>query len=288
MISNGDQGFTLHGGDALRFPLLISVPHAGRDYPREVYDNLRLPAASLVRLEDRYADLLVRDAIALGSPTMIAHRARAWIDLNRHERDIDTEMVVGMDRSLAATPGIKQRGGLGLIPRRLAGEGEIWRGPITAEAVEDRLASFHRPYHDMISIILEQMRARFGVAILLDIHSMPPLPNSGAISPPRFVVGDRFGRSASSQITESIIAHLRAEEYPCALNHPYSGDHMLTQHGRPKSNIHAVQIEIDRSLYLDVSLREPTEGVARISRLIGDIAQHLCDDVGGATLLAAE
>ncbi|NJM51863.1 MAG: N-formylglutamate amidohydrolase, partial [Sphingomonadales bacterium] len=110
-------------------PLLLSIPHAGRDYPPAVLDNLRLPADSLLKLEDRYSDLLARDAIAAGVPVIMAQYARAWIDLNRDERDIDSEMVTGWDRSALPPPSAKQRGGLGLIPRRLSGLGDIWKRP---------------------------------------------------------------------------------------------------------------------------------------------------------------
>ncbi len=270
-------------------PVLIAVPHAGRDYPSELFSNLRLPPASLVRLEDRYADLLARDAIAAGMPVLVAGRARAWIDLNRSEQDIDAEMVRGLSRDKLPLAGAKQRGGLGLIPRRLSGEGDIWRAPLTMADVDARIASFHRPYHERLSGVLERMRARFGIAVLLDLHSMPPLNANHGNPPPRFVIGDRFGRSAAGRFAETLTAQIRLHCHMVALNHPYSGDHILRAHGRVDRNIHALQLEVDRGLYLDELLREPGQGVSKIARLVTSLASALADEAtGGDMAIAAE
>ena len=283
-----NQGFSVYGTAAPRIPVLVCVPHAGRDYPPEVFASLRLPPASLVRLEDRYADLLARDVIAHNVPTIIAHKARAWIDLNRDERDLDVEMVSGIDRAHYPTPGAKQRGGLGLIPRRLSGEGDIWKGRISVDDVERRLSGFHRPYHEMVANTLARMHEKFGIAMLLDLHSMPPLQS--ADSPPsRFVIGDRFGRSASARYSGILMARLAADGFLAALNHPYSGDHMLRRHALVEHNVHALQLEVDRSLYLDSRLREPGPGMGKISRLIMSLVETLAEQaLGSQTLMAAE
>lgn len=286
---SADPGFTLHNGADPAMPVLIAVPHAGRDYPAEIFANLRLPPASLVRLEDRYADLLARDAVAAGLPVMVANRARAWIDLNRSEQDIDAEMVRGLDRHHLPSPGAKQRGGLGLIPRRLSGEGDIWKAPMDMAHVDARIVGFHRPYHHQLSAILEKMHARFGVAVLLDLHSMPPLGSNHGSPPPRFVVGDRFGRSAANRFAETVVAQIRLHGHAVALNHPYSGDHILRTHGRADRNIHALQLEVDRSLYLDELLREPSADVSRIAQLVTSLAAALADQAtGGDMAIAAE
>ena len=289
MLTTVDTGFALHNVAEPPLPVLLSVPHAGRDYPDSIFANLRLPPASLLRLEDRYADLLARDAIANNVPTIIAHRARAWIDLNRDERDIDVEMVSGLGRGTYPTPSAKQRGGLGLIPRRLSSEGDIWKRPFDAADVEARISGFHRVYHDAVARTLSRMRKKFGIAILLDLHSMPPVAAGGSESPPRFVIGDHFGRSAASQFAHVLTAQIKQSGFAVALNHPYSGDHILRLHGSVYNNVHALQLEVDRSLYLDAALREPNENVAAISRLIGNIATVLADHALGAeTLIAAE
>lgn len=289
MTDESDTGFATFGVDSLSVPVLLSVPHAGRDYPEEIFAALRLPRTSLLRLEDRYADLLVRKSVALDYPVIVAHRARAWIDLNRDENDLDVEMVRGAARDDYPAPGAKQRGGLGLIPRRLSGDGDIWKHSFELTQIEVRISSFHRPYHTEISAILERIRQKFGVAILLDLHSMPPIRHPVSSPAPEFVVGDRFGKSAASQYAETIMHQIRARGYPVALNHPYSGEYILTRHGRPRANVHAVQLEVDRALYLDSEMREPGPGLLRIDCLIADLVAALsAEALGYSTLIAAE
>lgn len=289
MVATDIPGFVVHHMADPALPVLLSVPHAGRHYPDSVFANLRLPPSSLLRLEDRYADLLARDSIAHRIPTIIAHRARAWIDLNRDERDIDVEMVSGLDRKDYPAPGIKQRGGLGLIPRRLSGEGDIWKRPFEAAEVEARISGYHRPYHACVSETLARMRDKFGVAILLDLHSMPPIAAIGHEPPPRFVIGDRFGKSAPGVYAHLLSAQIKHRGFAVALNHPYSGDHILRQHSAVRHDIHALQIEVDRSLYLDQSLREPVKGLAAISGLVESLVHALADQaMGTETLIAAE
>jgi N-formylglutamate amidohydrolase len=283
------DGFAKWGTETPSVPVLLSVPHAGRDYPSELFDALRLPPAALLRLEDRYADVLTRRCVQLGYPVIVAQRARAWIDLNRDEQDIDTEMVQGARRSDYPAPGVKQRGGLGLIPRRLSGEGELWKRQFTLYEVQHRISSFHRPYHEAVADILEQMRRRFGVAILLDLHSMPPI--RGAVSGPvaQFVVGDRFGKSAASRYAELLMTRLQAQGHNAALNHPYPGAYILRRHARPRANIHAIQLEVDRSLYLDPDLRHPGAGFDRMNNMISALVLALADEaLGSANLIAAE
>ncbi len=283
------NGFATWGTEIPSVPVLLSVPHAGRDYPSELFDALRLPPAALLRLEDRYADVLTRRCVQLGYPVIMAHRARAWIDLNRDEQDIDIEMVQGARRSDYPAPGVKQRGGLGLIPRRLSGEGELWKRQFTFDEVQHRILSFHRPYHDTVEGILELMRRRFGVAILLDLHSMPPIPSVASQPAPQFVVGDRFGKSAASQYAELLITHLQAQGFNAALNHPYAGAHILRRHARPRANIHAIQLEIDRSLYLDPDLRYPGAGFERMNIMLSALVLALANEaLGAATMIAAE
>ncbi len=289
MQQGGTSGFATYGVEALAIPVLVSVPHAGRDYPDIIFSALRLPRTALLRLEDRYADLLTRSLTRVESPVIIAHRARAWIDLNRDENDLDVDMVHGAERVNYAQPGPKQRGGLGLIPRRLSGDGDLWKRPFELAEVEQRIASFHRPYHAQVGNILARMRSKFGVAILLDLHSMPPIRQMQGDKPPQFVIGDRFGQSAGSQYAELLIEQIRMRGYAAALNHPYAGEHILRRHAQPRANIHAIQLEVDRSLYLDSTLREPGAGLTAMQVLVSDLIYALADQATGTrTLIAAE
>lgn len=289
MDSNDDCGFRLFNTERIDLPLLVSVPHAGRDYPAELHDNLRIPAAELLRLEDRYADRLVAPAMAAGIPTIIAHRARAWMDLNRGVDELDPEMVSGAIGAPKSPGSAKMRGGLGLVPRRLAHSGDIWKQRFPADEISQRIANYHTPYHQTVGQCLSGMATRFGSALLVDIHSMPPLATAGTHPAPRIVIGDRFGQSAASIYSEMLLERLKQTGITAALNHPYPGDYILRRHGNARKNIHAIQIEVDRSLYLDSELREPGDGMETTAALVVDLLMLLADLLGGLPLpLAAE
>ncbi len=282
--------FTLYNCDLPAMPVLLSVPHAGRDYPPELLANLRVSPAELLRLEDRYADRLIQPAVTAGYPAIVAHRARAWVDLNRAQTDIDVGMVAGSDMPLNIAPSNKARGGLGLFPRRLQACGELWRRPMQQADVTQRIQQVHQPYHWSVSDILLAMRARFGVAILLDVHSMPPIPADIAQDePPHIVIGDRFGRSAANVYAEIVAGRAQAHGLKAALNTPYSGDYILQTHGDPARGIHALQLEVDRSLYLDSDLREPITALQSVAGFVLAVVSDLADQaISGSFAEAAE
>jgi len=258
-------------------PVVLAVPHAGRDYPPDLLAASRLPRGKLEALEDRYADLLVSGAVAGGATALVALRARAWIDLNRDEREIDP----GMLDSPPLVPllmSAKVRGGIGLVPRRIADGGEIWHRRLTRREVERRIIEDHRPWHRAIATLLDRAKARFGCAVLIDCHSMPPLPSQPVACAPNVVVGDRFGRSAADRFGDRLCAVVAAAGLKVARNTPYSGGHTLDRHGRPDRAVHALQVEIDRSLYLNRDLRSPSAGAAEAIDLVRRAAAALADE----------
>jgi N-formylglutamate amidohydrolase len=267
-------------------PVVIAVPHAGRAYSPTLLAQSRLPQSQLERLEDRYADRLITAAIAEGATAIIAVRPRAWIDLNRDEREIDPAMVRDMppDESVLST--IKSRGGLGLIPRRIHGAGDILRRPLSRAEVAQRVDEDYRPYHAAISTALKAAHRRHGIAVLIDCHSMPSIARPGR--PPQIVIGDRFGRSAGSRFAERAVAEAEAFGHPTARNDPYSGGSTLDRHGVPRRGYHALQIEVDRSLYLGRDGRTPGTGLPSVIRLIASIAAGLADESAASWPMAAE
>ena len=262
-------------------PVVVSVPHAGRHYPPELLAATRVPPAALRVLEDRCVD-----AVALAArrdeAMLVQRTARAWIDLNRSERERDPKVDAGMDgRQPLMTA--KLRAGLGLVPRRVSGAGDLWRGRFPGAAIEARIVADHRPYHQAMETLLLAARARWGVAVLLDVHSMPPL----APGAPRVVFGDRHGHAAGRRFTT---AALRAVGTVSAVaNVPYAGGHITERHGRPHARIHALQLELDRSLYLDPALDGPGEGLAATAALVRGVIDALAAEaLAGAVPLAAE
>jgi N-formylglutamate amidohydrolase len=280
-----------HGTAGAAGPLVFAVPHAGRDYSPELLARARVPLDILARLEDRLADHLAAGLIEDGQYVLIARQPRALIDLNRDEREVDPRTLSGVPWSFRGVASAKLRGGLGLIPERLANVGNLWRHPLPYETLVRRIEEVHRPYHAALAEALATARRRHGIALLVDIHSMPPLRTApGTTSPtPRVVIGDRFGRSAIDRLTDLCADLIRRRHIPVAINSPYSGNHILERHGRPEAQIHAIQIEVDRTLYLDASLTEPGPGLIAMQAMMVDLARALAQELGGATRhLAAE
>jgi N-formylglutamate amidohydrolase len=266
-----------------RSPLVVAVPHSGRHYPAAMLAAARLPQSALETIEDRHADLLVSDAVQAGAVAIVARMARAYVDLNRDARELDPVLLGRGASTTSLTTSPKVSGGLGVIPSRIAAGGAVWAHPLGPDEVEARLALAHRPYHAAIEAAMDAALATHGVAVLIDCHSMPTLPG---ITPPRLVVGDRHGRSAETRFVTAAICAARTEGIAIARNAPYAGGHTLDRHGDPAHGRHAIQIEIDRSLYLDGLQREPTAGLAKARRLVARIAAALEEEALGQVLAA--
>lgn len=262
-------------------PVVISVPHAGRSYSEALLANARIPLAGLRRLEDRYADLLVHRLVEGGYSVIVARAPRAMIDLNRSEREIDPAMVRGMPHGHALTTSVKLRGGLGLVPRRMQGVGELWLAPLEWRALAGRIETIHQPYHTMLARMMDQARAAHGHAILIDIHSMPSLAAANG-PPPAIVLGDRFGRSASSRLVALAADVCEGRGIRTAQNHPYPGNYLIERHGRPEQGRHAMQVEIDRALYLDRDHDRPGVGLGAMQALVADLVAALEAELSGA------
>lgn len=275
----GDPPFIRIGPDIPASPVVISVPHAGRSYPPSLLRAARLPREKIETLEDRLVDRLVWRAVANGSTALIANTSRAEIDLNRDEREIDPASVVPSPSPRATLQSARTRGGLGLIPSRIPGAGAIWLHRIGQDEVRRRVDQIHRPYHEALAHCLEQARDRFGTAILLDCHSMPP--RKMAAGDPGLVFGDRHGTSIAPEFVAAAIAAARSAGFTAGRNNPYAGGYTTALHGRPNNGIHALQLEIDRALYLDEALREPGPGFDRVAHLIATIASALAERAGG-------
>ncbi|MET0365677.1 MAG: N-formylglutamate amidohydrolase [Sphingobium sp.] len=279
-----------YGPDVPTSPVVLSVPHAGRLYRPELLARMRVGADVAQRLEDRGVDWLAHDLIASGASVVIARTPRAVIDLNRGEREIDPDMVADLPRGMGLQSSAKLRGGLGLIPRRMPGVAELWRGRLGWDEIAARIETVHRPYHEAVARLLDAARAAHGTAVLIDLHSMPPLPSPGlGMRGAQIVLGDRFGRTAAGSIVAAAQGAAAAMGYEVARNHPYAGDHMIGRHGRPETGVHAIQVEVDRSCYLDAMFEEAGPGLARARALVTGIAEGVARAVPGAEwALAAE
>lgn len=249
-------------------PVILSVPHSGRDYPEWLLELSSGGHRSLASLEDPFVDRLAWRALGRGIGAVVARTPRAAIDCNRAEDEVDPSVVEGGRRERLTA---RARGGLGIIPARTPQFGYLWRSPVDRGQLHDRLEQAHRPYHRAIEELIGQVVERFGCAVLLDCHSMPP-PASGVAE---IVIGDRRGRSSGWWVTSEALRITRDCGFEVGLNDPFAGGHVIDRHGSPGRNIHALQLEIDRSLYLDASCREPGPGFDRLARFIETLSVRL-------------
>ncbi len=263
-------------------PVVISVPHAGRDYPLALKTALRVPLAGLLPLEDRLVDAVAK-AARTHQTTIVQTRARAWIDLNRREDERDPLIDEGAATAPLTQQSAKLRSGLGLVPRRTSAAGDLWARRFTDAEITARIVEDHRPYHDAVDAALKAARARFGIAVLLDVHSMPPLGPGGS----RVVIGDRFGHAADRRFVDVAEAACVAHGFSVARNVPYAGGHILERHAAPGAGIHAIQLELDRTLYLDRKHHAPGAGFARVVDLVRIMLDALSDEAHAAPLAAA-
>jgi N-formylglutamate amidohydrolase len=248
--------------------VLLSVPHAGRDYPDWLLDLSKHGRKSLAALEDPLVDRLVWRALAEGAGAVIAQAPRAAIDCNRAEDEIDPTVIHG---HRGGRPSPRARGGLGIVPSRTAAHGHLWRQPIGREELEQRLRESYLPYHRAIEDQLSLLAARFGCALLLDCHSMPPSKGAAQV-----VFGDRFGRSAAPWLMAEALAVASEAGFTAAANDPFAGGHVLDRHGSPHNGVHALQVEVDRRCYL-TSAGEPSRSFDEVAALFEALAIRLGD-----------
>ena len=279
---SGAPAFTLHIPQNLSIPLVICVPHAGRAYPDAIVGAMREPQWSKLRLEDRYVDLLAKQvAEATGAALLMARAPRAMLDLNRSPEDVDWEMIEGAGprRTTRSYANRRARGGLGIVPRRLPGLGEIWNSRLNYEELNLRIENIHRPYHAALTKLMEEMRDRWGAATLVDLHSMPPLrPVNAKDKPAELVIGDRFGSSCHELLSDTALRLLGRAGKRVAHNRPYSGGYVLDHHSAPRRNLYAMQIEICRSLYLDAHFEELSSRNKALVPLLSELVRELGTD----------
>jgi N-formylglutamate amidohydrolase len=260
-------------------PVLLSVPHSGRDYPQWLLANAAGGRPALESLEDPLVDRLAWRAVAAGVGAVIARAPRAAIDCNRAADEIDPTVIAN---AATAAVGARAKGGLGIVPSRCAPYGRLWRRPINLAELECRVAEAHAPFHEAIAGELDRLVQGHGWALLIDCHSMPRRKGQADL-----VLGDRHGGSAAPWLAGQAARIARANGWSAALNDPYAGGYVVERHGRPERGVHALQLEIDRSCYLARDQRRPGPGFDKAARLIERLAFGLAQALA-APAIAAE
>ncbi len=235
-------------------PLVFASPHSGADYPADFVAASRLDPLALRMSEDSFVDEIFAAAPQLGAPLLRALFPRAYIDANREAFELDPAMFVDPLPDYANTRSPRVAAGLGTIARTVANGANIYRQKLTFAEALFRLRNYYWPYHQALRDLIEETRVRFGYCVLIDCHSMPsiggPMDRDPGNRRVDFVLGDRYGRSCAPAILEAAEQVLSDFGYVVTRNKPYSGGYVTDHYGRPEAGVHALQIEINRSLYM--------------------------------------
>ena len=244
--------------------VVFALPHSGRDYGVSFLNQSILDKISIRSSEDAFLDKLIDGIEKYGAPKIIANAPRAFIDLNRSTDELDPALISGIKNNIRS-PRISS--GLGVIPRVVSHGKEIYRGKLSLEQAQSRIEYYWKPYHNDLSNLLKRSQSIFGQSLLIDIHSMPHeavSTHSSFIKAPEIVVGDRFGMSSDPEFTNLIVSLLKQQGFRVAKNTPFAGAFITKHHGKIKQRTHAIQLEIDRSLYMDEELISLNSGFEKL------------------------
>lgn len=256
--------------------VIFASPHSGRDYPRDFIDRATLDDRLIRSSEDAFVDKLIGSAPEVGAALLTARVPRAYIDLNRSAEELDPALIEDV-RPIAHNPRVAS--GLGVIPRVVAGGRPIYSGKLSRSEAERRIETCWRPYHRALSQLIAETERMFGQAILIDMHSMPHEAIDGiargAAKRPEVVIGDRFGASAAPHIVDRVEEILKAAGLQVVRNAPFAGAYVVQHYGRPGRRHHAVQIEIDRALYMDERRIAPNANFEAFSAVMRQVVRDL-------------
>lgn len=293
-----DPGFEVTEPQTLGCPLVFSSPHSGDVYPRRFLEQTRLSPLQLRRSEDAFVDALFDGGLELGAPMIRALFPRAYLDLNREPYELDPRMFEGRLPAFANTRSIRVAGGLGAIPRVVGQAQEIYAARLPVEEGLARIEKLYKPYHARLKALIDRAQLHFGLAVLIDCHSMPSgVPPAGVHSASRaappgraplseaspgearpradFVLGDRHGASCAGLLIEAAESELRRLGYNVARNKPYAGGYITENYGAPGLNRHALQIEVSRRLYMDEESVTRSARFAEVRAALGKVAAAL-------------
>ncbi len=240
-----------------RAPIIFNSPHSGSVYPHDFLNASRIDLAALRRSEDSFMDELIGGLSARGFPTVRVNFPRSYVDVNREPYELDPRMFIGRLPSFANTRSMRVAGGLGTIPRVVGDGQEIYRERISVDDALARIEALYKPYHRALRRLINKAHQAFGVAVVVDCHSMPSIGVSrDEPRRPDVVIGDRYGTSCAPLLPEMIEETMRTQGYSIGRNKPYAGGFITEHYGNPASGLHVIQVELNRSVYMDERRRE--------------------------------
>lgn len=275
--------------DHNRSCVVFASPHSGRDYAWSFLRTTVLDEHAIRSSEDAFVDLLFDCAPQFGAPFICAGAPRAYVDLNRSCEELDPALIEGVRRQ-GNNPRVAS--GLGVIPRVVANGRAIYRAKMTRDEADQRIDSFWHPYHRKLQELLDAAHQRHGQAVLIDCHSMPHEAMDGVarsgMRRPDVVLGDRFGAAASGDVVDRIEAAFSAAGFNVTRNTPFAGAYITQAYGRPSRAQHAVQVEIDRSLYMNEALIRPNDNYEAVQTALRQVVAEVALIGQGRVPLAAE
>ena len=262
-----------------KMPFVFSSPHSGRIYPTSFIKGSNLDATALRRSEDCFVEEIFAGVIQLGAPLIHAHFPRAYLDANREPYELDPAMFADPLPPHVNTRSLRVAGGLGTIARVVADATEIYREPLTYAEAERRIRLLYMPFHDTLRNLLEETHRAFGGALLIDCHSMPsiagPADDDMGTARPDMILGDRYGTACASEITQKAECILKDLGYSATRNNPYAGGFNTEHYGRPNRGLHALQIEINRGLYMNEAKLQRGPGLKKLRQDMSKFATEL-------------
>lgn len=268
--------------------VVFALPHSGRDYGVSFLNQSILDKISIRSSEDAFLDQLIDGIEKYGAPKIIANAPRAFIDLNRSTDELDPGLISGIKNNMR-NPRISS--GLGVIPRVVSHGKEIYRGKLSLEQAQSRIEYYWKPYHKDLSNLLKRAQSIYGQSLLIDMHSMPHeavSTQSSFIKAPEIVVGDRFGMSSDPEFTNLIVSILKQHGFRVAKNRPFAGAFITKHHGKIKERTHAIQLEIDRSLYMDEERVSPNSGFEKLKSQLFPALIQISSLICNSDKIAAE
>ncbi len=278
IVQDLDPAFEVKEPAALEGPVVCNSPHSGSSYPASFLGQSRLDLTTLRKSEDTFVDELFSDAVGYGVPLMRAHFPRAFLDVNREPYELDPRMFDGRLPTFANTRSLRVAGGLGTIARIVGDAREIYDRRLPVDEALGRIELYYKPYHRALRELIVNAQRKYGLAVLIDCHSMPSNAN-GRDDRPRadIVLGDRYGTSCAPLVTDVIEEAMRELGYTVLRNKPYAGGFITEHYGDPASNLHAVQIEVNRALYMDEREYKKTGRFEQLRADLGRVVARLAE-----------
>jgi N-formylglutamate amidohydrolase len=261
-----------------RGPVVFNSPHSGRVYPSAFLQTSRLELATLRRSEDSFVDELAAGVVRRGHPLMRAHFPRCFVDVNREPYELDPRMFEGRLPSFANTRSMRVAGGLGTIARVVGDAQEIYDDRLPVADALRRIEILYKPYHRTLRRLMTRIHRLFGAAVLVDCHSMPSAAGNRDERPRAdIVVGDRYGTSCIGVVADTLERAFRDLGHSVSRNKPYAGGFITEHYGNPAAGLHAVQLEVNRALYMDEKRYERTAGFAELAAHMVAAADRLAE-----------